>query len=170
MATQIFLCKSQNSKAIYYDPVDSHVATHFDDTPGLKELAIEILTQKALEADAVNFDIDMGRIVGTTDVVLVDDSDEIVYAVRKNRNDDEYVPFTKSRPAEPCSFVSVSLQIRPDGDSYELLSSWIGTWVDPPFPGTKDETPESKPYWTKHAFVWGSQQIKPGTETSTCPW
>ncbi|MDB5184788.1 MAG: hypothetical protein JWN38_596 [Candidatus Saccharibacteria bacterium] len=169
MVAQEFLCITQNGVSVSYDPIDSHAATHFDDTPQLKELVIEVLTTSTLVADREAFDIDLGRVVGTTDVVTVDTSDEIVYAVRKNRDDNEYVPFTKSRPAEPSSWVTVSLDKQPDGH-YILFSAWIGRYDDPPFPGTEYETPESRPYWTEHAFVWGSQVIKPGTETTTCPW
>ena len=163
------LTKSKNGIAVWYDPINSHAATHFDDTPQLKDLVAEVLVNKILEDDRVDFDFDMQRIVGTTDVVMIGNSDEIVYAVRKNRNDDEYVPFTKSRADEPSSYVSISM-IKQQGNGYELLSAWIGTLVDPPFPGTANETLESKPYWSKYAFVWGSQEIKPGTETKICPW
>jgi hypothetical protein len=50
---------------------------------------IEVLTNKVLEDNQINFDIKMERVVGASDIVEADDGDEIVYAVRKNRNDNE---------------------------------------------------------------------------------
>ena len=169
MVTKSFLCTSQNGKRVYYEPLDSHASTHFADTPGLKELVIELLENKNIEGERLGFDVDMGRIVGTTDVVEVDDTDELVYAVRTKRFEQGLVPWVKSRPAQPCPFVSVALCSEPDG-SYTLLSAWVGTWEDTPFPQEPHAPPESKDYWSKYAFVWGSQPIEPGTETSIRPW
>jgi len=113
----------------------------------------------------------MGSPVGTCDVVKVDASDEIVYGVRKNRDEDGLVPFTKTRRGEPCPYVAVHLVPQPD-KTYALLSTWIGTFGgdDEPFPQAPDANERSKDYWDKHAFVYGSQEIVQGTETSECPW
>jgi hypothetical protein len=169
MSSKELLCRSRNGKHVYYNPINSHAATHFTDTPQLKELVIEVLKNRDLNDDNLEFDIDMGRVVGTTDVVEVDDADEIVYALRKNRAEQGYVPFTKSRKGQPDSFISIALVANQDG-SCELSSAWIGVWDDPPFPQEPHAPPESKVYWSKHAFVWGSQEIEEGTETSDCPW
>lgn len=161
------LGKSKNNIAVYFDASGSHAATHFEDTPELKALVQEVVGRKDLEGDLVKFDTDMGRVVGTSDLVETDASDEIVYAKRKNR--DTYASFTKSRPPRPCSTVAVSLNRQSDG-TYELHSAWIGPIDSPSFPGDEKETPESKPFWTSHALVWGRQEIQPGTETTICPW
>ena len=166
---ETYLCSSANGKRIVYDAVGSHTATHFDDTPGLCELAVGILTGRDLHGPIVALDIDMGAPVGTSDVVEVDDSDTIVYAVRFRREDQGRVPFTKSRQAEPSSHVSVYL-IEKDSDTYELASAWIGELESPPFPEMADAIPESKIYWSKHAFVWGSQKVIPETIVEHCPW
>ena len=163
------LCVSKNKKRIYYDSVSSHASTHFADTPNLRELVIEVLEIRDINTDNLEFDVDMGRTIGTSDVVETDDSDEIVYAFRKKRRDQGYVPFTKSRPAQPDSYVSISLLANPD-DTYQLSSAWIGTWVDPPFPQQPNATADSVPYWSAHAFVWGSQEIEPNSEIKNCPW
>lgn len=116
----------------------------------------------------------MGRVVGTCDVVMVDDSDEIVYAVRKNREDDGPVPFVKNRQGDPCPYVAVHLAPQADG-TYILSSAWIGKFGtigvdDEPFPLAKDANERSAAFWDKHAFVYGSQEITPGTETKERPW
>jgi hypothetical protein len=169
MSAKEHLCDSKNGEQIYYDPMHSHAVTHFKNAPQLKALVIEVLENRELDDTKTEFDIDMGRIIGTTNVVEVDRADEIVYAIRKNRKDQGYVPFTKSREAQPSSFLSISLVAQQDG-SYELSSAWVGSWDDPPFPQEPHATQKSKDYWNKHAFVWGSHEIEPGTERTARPW
>jgi hypothetical protein len=154
---------------VWYDSAKSNASTHFADTPGLQELVVEVLQARRITQNDLWFDIDLHRIIGTTDVVAVDSSDEIVYAIRTKRFEQGYVPFTKSRPAQPSSYLSVSL-IAEDDESYSLSSAWIGAWDDPPFPQESHATAESKEYWNSHAFVWGSQAIEPGSEMLNCPW
>ncbi|MEJ0072564.1 MAG: hypothetical protein WDN27_00485 [Candidatus Saccharibacteria bacterium] len=169
MPTREFLCNSHNGKQVYYDPVHSNAATHFSDTPQLKALVIEVLENRDITRDTLQFDLDMGRIIGTTDVVETDKTDDIVYVLRKNRKKQGYVPFTKSRGAEESSYISISL-VDEYGGTYSLSSAWIGAWDDPPFPQEPHATSDSKTYWGKHAFVWGSQEIIAGTETTKQPW
>ena len=166
-----FIARSQNGIDVYYDPVGSHAATHLEDTPQLKSLVKEVIGQMTLEDDAIMANVDMGRVVGTSDVVNIDESDDIVYAVRKNRDDDGHVPFTKSREGEPCPFVSVQLT-KLIGDSYVLDSCWIGTFTkdDEPFPESPRATERSREFWSKRAFVWGSQEIRPDSVLDNCPW
>ncbi len=164
------LCLSKNGLRIVYDPVNSHAATHLEDTPQLKDLLTEAIGNMELDGQEIKTHVDMGRTVGTCDVVEVDDSDEIVYAMRKNREDDGLVPFTKTRVAEPSSSVAMHLVPQPNG-SYELSSAWIGVFEeDLPFPQAKDATEQSADYWSHYAFVWGSQEIVAGTVTSARPW
>jgi hypothetical protein len=163
------LCISKNGKHVYYDSINSHASTHFADTPQLRELVIEVLQTRILSNVNLEFDIDTGKVIGTCDVVETDNSDEIVYAFRKNRSEQGYVPFTKSRYAQPDSYLSVSLIANLDG-TYQLSSAWIGKLNHPPFPQQPDAIAESKSYWSKHAFVWGSQQIEPNSEINNCPW
>ena len=168
-SSQELLCTSANGMKIVFDPINSHTATHFKDAPQLKNLVSELLSSMHLEGELIAKDVDMGRIVGNSDVVEVNNDDEIVYAMRKNRRDQGYVPFTKSRPTQPSSLISIYL-IKHDSKTYELASVWIGEYESPMFPQMSNATPESIPYWKTHAFVWGSQETIPGTELSECPW
>lgn len=167
MSRHEFLAKSANDTEVFYDSADSHAATHLADTPRLKELVIEIITKLVLVEDKMFFDTDMGAIIGTSDLVKNDPSDEIIYAIRKNRN--IYTSFNKTKSPEPCSIVATCLERRSE-ESYELTSAWIGTMNSPPFPGDINETQESKVYWISHSLAWGQQEITAGTETSVCPW
>lgn len=159
---------------VLYDPVHSHAATHLNDTPNLKALVQELISSLELTGEEIARHFDMGRVVGTCDVVMVDDSDEIVYAVRKNREDDGPVPFVKNRQGDPCPYVAVHLAPQADG-TYILSSAWIGKFGtigvdDEPFPLAKDANERSAAFWDKHAFIYGSQEITPGTETKERPW
>lgn len=168
---QQLLAKSKNGIDVTYDPSSSHAATHLEDTPQLRELVVEIIVTLDLNGQAIAQHYDMGRIVGTCDVVNTDNDDMVVYGVRKNRYDDGLVPFVKNREGEPCRYVTIQLVPQTDR-SYVLSSAWIGTFdeEDEPFPLSKDANERSVDFWNKHAFVYGSQEIIAGTEIKICPW
>jgi hypothetical protein len=161
------LAVSKNNISVWYEPITSHTATHIKDTPDLLSLAEEVVKQTIIIEPYMQFHIDLGRTVGTSDLVENNPGDEIVYAKRQNRN--EYTVFNKSKSAQPSSIVTVALEGQSDG-TYELVSTWVGASDSPSFPGTERETPDSKEFWTKHSLVWGNQEIQPGTETTICPW
>ena len=161
------LTKSKNGKTVYFDSLYSHTALHFAETSQLKSLVKEAIKKSILEGEYIEFDTDMGRIIGNTDEVENSKGDKIVYAKRKYR--DTYTPFNKSKLPRPCSIVAMGLAQQANG-SYELLSAWIGTVNTPPYPGGDNETPDSKPYWMSHSLAWGTQEIQLGTETLKCPW
>lgn len=169
MKQEEFLCMSANGKSVVFDPVGSHASTHFHDAPGLRGEVVGLIKSLVLESDLIARDYDMGRVIGNNNVVEIDDTDELVYAMGKLREDQGYVAFTKSRPSAPCTKISVHL-IKQDDTTYSLYSAWVGEYESPPFPQMTIATDESIPFWSKHAFVWGSQEIIPGTETHKCPW
>lgn len=155
-----------NDKKVSADLTGSHLATHFADFPELSALVKEFLVTQSFDEQEVYVDHDMGRVVGSSDLVETDDTDEIVYAKRFNR--DTYTRFVKGRDPVPTSYITVTLTLDGDGN-YELTSAWIGQ-ICPLFPDRPGATPESKPFWAKHALVWGNQTIQEGTETEVCPW
>lgn len=165
-----FLCTAADGKSVYYDDTHSHVATHFEDEPKLKDLVVEALTTHKPTGTGETFPmvVDFHKPIGVTVVVAIDSADKMVYAIRKNRTEDGYAPFTKSRPPQPCSTVAIWLARQKD--RYELVSAWIGDVDYMPFPQHPDATAESKAYWRTHAFVWGSQTVEPDTVTTVCPW
>jgi len=160
------ISQTKNEKAVYVDIEGSHAATHIADTPQLLELVQEVVISLSPDADNIYLDRDMGRPIGLSDLVETDENDKTLYAKRLNR--DNYTRFVLNRDAESTHFVTVVLQKDTEGD-YELWSAWIGRAV-PQFPGDKLETPESRPFWQKHALVWGNQAIQPGTEKEDWPW
>ncbi len=166
MADREFFARSKNGIEVTYDPEHSHASTHFADAPQIRPLVQKIIEATDISGDFVEFDTDIGQPIGNSELVETTDDDVIVYAIRKNR--DHYARFTKSRGPEPSSIVTLSLT-RLDDKTYDLFSAWLGP-LTPSFPGAKFESPESKPFWSKHALVWGTQEIQPGTETADCPW
>ena len=160
---------SANGESVVFDSVNSHVATHFKDSPTLRGITRDLLICMDLKGALTAKDVDMGKVIGNSDVVDVDNSDTIVYAMRKNRRDQGYVPFTKSRSPQPSSLISIYL-VKKDSETYELSSVWIGEYESPLFPQMNNVTAESIRFWSKHAFVRGSQVIIPGTVLLNCPW
>jgi len=165
------IATSKNGKKITYDPVNSHVATHLEDTPQLKDLIVEACSGLDLSGQEIAQHFDMGRVVGTCDVVKISEHDEIVYGLRKNREDDGLVPFVKNRQGDPCNYLAIHLVPQSDG-TYRLSSSWIGTFGedDEPFPLSPNANERSIDFWNNHAFVYGSQEIIAETETNNRPW
>lgn len=166
-----FLCKTKDDFEVYYDPISSHVATHFNDAPKLRELIIELLGDIEVKGKEIAQHFDMHRPVGVMDVVSVDETDDLVYAIRTNRKADGLVPFVKSRKGNPCRFIAIHLAPQTN-KAYILESAWIGTFGgdDQPFPMAKDATSQSAEFWSKHAFVWGSQSVEPESVTTAKPW
>lgn len=67
------------------------------------------------------------------------------------------------------------MHLIPQADgTYVLSSAWIGIFggknEDEPFPQSPDATNRSIDFWNKRAFVYGSQEIVPGTVTTARPW
>jgi hypothetical protein len=161
-----YVATTKNGKEVYVNLETSHAATHIISTPHLLHLVKEVLENTNVDKDNLYFDKDLGRDVGTSDLVETTDADNIVYAKRLNR--DNYTRFTHNRKARPTSFVTVVLQPN-ETEGYNLMSAWTGRAV-PQFPGDEYETPESKPFWRTHALVWGNQAMQPGTERHDWPW
>ena len=166
MANQEFFAQSKNGIVVTYDPVHSHASTHFRDTPQICPLVKQIIEHTDISGDMMEFDVDTGKLLGTSDLVTTDESDDIVYAIRKNR--DRHMRFTTSQQAQPSSMIAISLT-RLNDKTYNLFSAWLGPMA-PPTPNNPLANSKSKPFWSKHALVWGNQEIQPGTETTICPW
>lgn len=158
--------RTKNNRLVYVDTKGSHAATHISATPDLLALVKDLIAGLMATRDNIYLDKDMGRIVGLSDLVETDERDEILYAKRLNR--DNYTRFVRHRKAVPTTKVTVVLHKDAKGD-YELWSAWIGAAV-PQFPGDANETAESKPFWRRHALVWGNQAIQAGTEVTDWPW
>lgn len=157
---------TKNGKLVYVDLEHSHVAAHLADTPYLLALVRELIPRLRPQKPNVYLHKDMGRIVGTSNLVKTTSEDKIIYAKRLNH--DNYTRFVLHRKAEPSSFVTIALQEDATGN-YALWSAWIGKKA-PQFPGDPLETRMSRSFWKTHALVWNSQTIQPKTTRTDWPW
>jgi hypothetical protein len=157
---------TKNGFDVYLDRESSHALTHIAKNPKLLEyVKIIIPTLEPIE-DVVRFDRDIGEIVGTTDLVETNEEDEIVYALRPLRT--QYSRFVKNKTAQPTTWITIDLR-RLGEKEYALYTTFIGR-LTPSFPGGNFLPEQSREFWSKHALVWGAQEIVPGTETTECPW
>ena len=161
-----FVATTKNGFDVYVDTEHSHAATHLKETPKLLDLVKEILAEYEVEKEMIRFETNMGRIVGPTDLVETREGDEIFYAKRPNR--EEYTRFVRNKKRPQTRFVTIHLD-KKDSDECHLFTAWIGR-LTPPFPTGKEDTEESKEFWSNHALVAETQTIVPGTETKECPW
>ena len=118
--------------------------------------------------DFIVEEVDFGRPIGETICVRTNESDEIVWAWRKNRPA-YWTRFVKNRVPEKCSSLMVILMAdKETPGQMVLISSFIGRKAEPePWDGN---TAESVKFWRSHALVWGYEETVRGTETKVCPW
>ena len=69
MNSKVIIGVTQNGKVVYIDSDSTHAHTHLSDTPELLRLVKEALGSIIAEGGSVYTEIDMGRIVGKTDLV-----------------------------------------------------------------------------------------------------
>jgi len=155
-----------NGKKVYANLTSSHLATHFSDFPELSALVKDFLATQSFNEQEIYIDHDMGKVVGSSDLVEANSSDEIIYAKRLNR--DTYTRFVKGKNSIPTTYITVTLSRDTDGN-YELTSAWIGQ-ICPLFPDRPGSTAESRSFWSTHALVWGNQTVQEGSETAVSPW
>lgn len=151
---------------VYLDEDSRHASTHLADSPRLLEAVKEIIpTIDAIQCTEAT-ETELSYIVGTTDLIQTTNTDEIIYALRPHRT--IYARFVKNKKPSPCKIVTVVLKERPRG-GYSLYTCYIGSRT-PSFPGGDYLPEESKVFWSKHALVWGTQEIISDTITKQCPW
>lgn len=163
---RVFLGKTKNNLNVYFDEDSSHASTHISKTPRLLEYAKKIIPTIEANEDVIRFDVDTGVEVGTTDLIETTDNDEIVYAMRPLRT--QYSRFVKNKQSQPTSWIT--LDLRKTGKAeYNLYTCFVGR-LTPSFPGGNFLPDQSLDFWSKHALVWGGQEIVPNSERTDCPW
>lgn len=148
---------------VYINP--THMTQHRDVLPYLEEALLQVFPPEGQIFYKV--DIDMGRIIGHQACVRVSDSDTFIHAQRKNR--EGLTRFVLNRNMEPTSYVTVVLaRDRKKEHIYRVLTAYIGRVSEREPTDASIKTDEEMAvcvdFWTKHALVWGSQIVVPGTE------
>lgn len=109
----------------------------------------------------------LNKIVGHTDCVKTDESDDVVWAQRVGRSG--MTRFVKNRKPEPCSAVTVILKRDSRAPYYILITAFIGGAAEPE-PWDPRATPKATVFWSSNALIWGTSEVVPGTETHISPW
>jgi hypothetical protein len=162
----VHFATTKNGRRVLFDTERSHAITHFQKSPLLKQHVEKAISTINAQEDIIRITIDAEEIVGTSDLVETKNTDEIVYARRPLRA--QYSRFVKNKQPTPTSKITIDLRKQKAND-YILYTAFIGS-LTPSFPGGDFMAEQSVDFWSKHALVWGSQEVEPGTETTECPW
>jgi hypothetical protein len=158
--------QTRNGVRVYVDLIKSQAAKQIAGQPQLLTLAKEMLGEISVSGTKLSIERDMGRQIGYSFIVPTTEKDTVIYA--RLLRDDLYTRFVKK--GNPPSTNYLTMTLLQDGDNgYELSDVWIGR-LNPPRPGSDNETAESKLYWSNHAFVLDSQPLQTRTVTKTCPY
>ncbi len=132
----------------------------------LRELLVHIHAQGRR---SIVYSHDFKRVVGTTICVATDHTSEIVHAQRVGRHG--LTRFVKGVSPQPTAWVTIILLLQ-DGGRYEVRTAYTGPLAEPePWDhNARQRMGQSRSFWARHALVWGSEPIIPGTETLECPW
>lgn len=149
-----------------------HMKQHADVLPFLDEairLANDLPLPAIIPHKATVITVKFDRIVGVCDCVETSESDDVVYAIRKER--DRHMRFVKNRDAEKVDCLTMIMFSQ--SNCWNLVSAWFGgPATQLPFSSkmTDDEQRDALQFWSTHALVWGCQRIHENTITETCPW
>lgn len=109
--------------------------------------------------------IDYEYSVGLSTCVTVDNSNEIVYAIRENRKG--HTKFVKNMMPVPTNSITVIL--KKTGVFYTIITAFIGEAANTE-PWDERATDSSLEFWSNHALIWGTEKIEPNSEVKECPW
>ena len=108
--------------------------------------------------------VDFEEPVGKSILVPTTESDKIIYAIRKGRQN--YSRFVLNR--EPVDSSSITIVLKKMDTYYMIISCFVGEKAQPE-PWDPKSTSESLLFWSQNALIFGSEPIKEGTETDVCP-
>jgi hypothetical protein len=158
--------QTRNGVHVYVNLIGSQAAKHIAQQPQLLTLAKEMLEAIVARGAEISVEHDMKRLIGYSFIVATTDADTIIYG--RLLQDDIYSRFVKN--GKPLSTPYLSMILKQDGDrNYELSDVWIGR-LNPPRPGSTNETAESRTYWSNHAIVLDHQPLQSQTITKVCPY
>lgn len=151
---------------IYVNSISSPAGHYLSRRPYIYAVVKELLSVHKLQGARIVIEQDMGRRIGTTDIVSTTDKDTIYYA--QPLKSEVFSRFAKNRYPKVSSLLTVIVE-RDDDGNYEVSDIWIGG-NHPAFPGDRFATADSKVYWQTHALVQDAQVIQSKTLTKMCPY
>lgn len=161
-----FVGQSRNGSQVYAELINTPVGKQIARWPRLLFLAKEMLTAVALRGQALSIEHDMQRQIGYSFIIETTNKDTVFYG--RLLQEDVYTRFVKN--GEPLSTQHLAMSLVQHVDAtYELVDISIGR-LTPPRPGSANETPQSKVYWSNHALILEGQRLQPQTVTKICPY
>lgn len=157
---------TSNGITVNIDLVHSGAAQLISRRPHLLTLASQIVNKITLIDSHLTMTYDMGRAIGYDFVVTPSAIDVVFYAQLAKEN--TYIPFTKKGTPASTNLLTMVLR-HSETDGYCIEDLWPGPYR-PSLPGTATETPESKPYWENHAYIYEDQHLKVSSITHDWPY
>jgi hypothetical protein len=160
------IAQSENGIDIYVNLISSSAGHYVSRRPYVIDLLKEICRSANISGPKVVIERNMGRNIGTTDIVETSDTDTIYYA--QPIKTATFSRFARNRYPQLSKILTV-IMVRDSDGNYEVQDTWIGP-SRPPFPGDEHEAANSKVYWQTHALVQDAQAIQSKSITKTCPY
>jgi hypothetical protein len=160
------IVENEKNSEVYINLVSSSAGSYLSRRPYVLGLIKELMALQKLSGDRIVIEHDMGRSIGTTDIVLTSGTDNIYYAQPVKTA--TFSRFAKNRYPQPSNILTVVVVLDDEGN-YEISDTWIGSYC-PAFPGTMAETDDSKEYWETHALVHDSLSVQSKSITKVCPY
>ena len=160
------LDESSTKYSVYINLIASPAGHYLSRRPYVIGLIREVLPAMRLRGQRLVIEHDMGRNIGTSDIVKTSNDDSIYYA--QPIKSAVFSRFAKNRSPQPSQLLTIVMVQDADGD-YEIQNAWIGP-SSPAFPGDEHETPGSRAYWQTHALVQDAQVIQLKSITKDCPY
>ncbi len=160
------LAELDQDHEIYINLISSSAGHYLKRRPYVLGLIKELIALQKLTGARIIIEKDMGRNIGTTDIVSTSTNDSIYYAQPVKTA--AFSRFAKNRYPQQSNMLTIIVEQDADGN-YEVRDTWIGCYC-PAFPGAENETAESKTFWQSHALVHDAQDIQSKSITKDCPY
>lgn len=151
---------SADGESVFLDSMNTHIDYHLLETPNLIDLVVEVLPSiSVMNKRQVVVERDLGRIVGTTNLVETTSKDDIIYAKRIGR--ESYSRFARNRDPIQCRSIVVVLR---KGDSGYYLWTAMCAKLLP-----KDAWIEGYLFNRTHAMAFNENLVQLDTVTKSRP-
>lgn len=164
--SKLVIAESDYGYEIYVDLIASSAGHYLNQHPYVINLIKKILATQKLTGKQVVIEQDMDRDIGTTDIVSTDINDTIYYA--RPVKSEVFSRFAKNRYPQSCKTLSIIVKQDAEGN-YAISDTYIGHYY-PGFPGSQNETVNSKQYWRTHALVHNARIIQSKSITKNWPY
>lgn len=154
------LGSSADGEMVTIDYDNTNLEYHLLETPGLLDLVREALPTVVLAGQTqVIVERDLGRVVGTTNLIEMTNEDEIIYAKRIGRS--SYSRFAKNR--EPIASSSIVIVLRKGEGEYYLWTAMCGKLLPP------EAYQQDSDFNATHAMAYDEKLVQVDTVTHSKP-